>query len=185
MSKFFGIGGEHGDAKFTRPELEKVRRAISELRDAPLFIDDDPTMSVEDVWARAVELKARLGDMGCVCVDYIQIMPPSKVEEKNPSRERHISHIGIKLKHLSQYLNCCVLGLSQLSPDSGPRESRALEQHAGNFYRVHRGEISDGYKRTEIPSDEEHLFIAKNRQGRRFIRIPIFFDGSRQKFSER
>lgn len=186
MSKLFGIGGVNGETpKFTKPELEKIRRAIGELKEAPIFIEDDPTMCAEDVWGRSVELKSRLGDMGCICVDYIQIMPGSRMEEKNPNRERSISHIGIKLKHLSQYLNCCVLGLSQLGPDFGPRESKALEQHAGNLYKIHRGEIVDNYKRTEIPADEEHLYIWKNRTGRRFIRIPIHFDGERQKFTER
>lgn len=179
LGKLMGISPDGGPVKFRKDELVAVRTAVEKLSECKLFIEDDVTRTVEDVWSRCSELKAVHGDMGCVVVDYLQIANPSHQTSKD-NRERQISHMGIKLKQLSQHLNCCVVGLSQLGPDFGTRESRALEQHAGTLLKVIRGENHQGQR-----IEDEKIQIWKNRRGPRFIDIKIGFDGERQKFYER
>lgn len=180
LGKLMGITPDGSSIKFRRDELLSLKRAAEELSSYDLFIEDDVTLTIEDIWARCTEMKAVKGDLGCVAIDYAQILPSSPHTTKE-TRERQVSHIGIKSKQLNMHLNCPVLLLSQLSQDFTARESKALEQHAGNLYKVVRGEDP----RTGQVITDEHILIWKNRMGPRFEKIGVFFDGERQKFTER
>lgn len=179
LSKLMGVSPDGSVIKFRKDELLAVQREVKELADTQLYIEDDVNLTVEDIWARSVEIKALQGDIGVVVVDYLQICSPSRQTAKE-NRERQISHMGIKLKQLSQHLHCPVIALSQLGPDFGTRESRALEQHAGVLLKVLRGEDRAGQRITD-----EKIEIWKSRNSARFVDVPIFFDGDRQRFSER
>lgn len=176
LKRLSGLGAEGGKIVFTKHELNLLKRAATELRDANLFIEDDPTLNVDHIWSKCSEIKARTGNMGCIAVDYMQLVPPLK----GNNREQEISSIGIELKRLSMFMDCPVLALTQLNQDMSARESKALEMHAGNFYKVHRGEDPI----TKAPIEDEHLYIWKNRNGERFLKIPISFDGDTQRFME-
>ncbi len=48
--------------------------AVTRLSGAPIFIDDNPNVTVMDIRARARRLKKSEGDLGVVVVDYLQLM---------------------------------------------------------------------------------------------------------------
>jgi replicative DNA helicase len=55
-------------------DWSKVGNAISRMSEAPIFIDDNPNLTVMDIRARARRLKSREGGLGLVVIDYLQLM---------------------------------------------------------------------------------------------------------------
>ena len=73
----------------------KISRAVGQLAEAPIWIDDNPNLTVMEIRAKARRLKSRLGDLGVVVVDYLQLMSGRKGSH---SREREIAEISRALK---------------------------------------------------------------------------------------
>src|SRR6202034_699763 len=65
----------------------RLARRMSEVADAPLFIDDSPNMSLMEIRAKCRRLKQR-HDLKFVIIDYLQLMSsPKRVE----SRQQEVS----------------------------------------------------------------------------------------------
>ena len=54
-------------------DWRRLARAMGTLSEAPIFIDDSPTLSVMEMRAKARKLKAEHG-LALVVVDYIQML---------------------------------------------------------------------------------------------------------------
>ncbi len=104
--------GKIGEAEWTR-----ISHAVGRLAEAPIYIDDNPHTSVMEIRAKARRLKSRVGDIGVVIVDYIQLMTGRSNAE---SRQVEVSEISRGLKILARELEAPVVALAQLN--------RALEQ---------------------------------------------------------
>lgn len=89
----------------------KISHAIGRLGEAPIFIDDNPAVTVMDIRAKARRLKSREG-LGLVVVDYLQLMSGRQRAE---NRQVEISEISRNLKILARELEVPVVALSQLS----------------------------------------------------------------------
>jgi len=148
----------------------KISRAVGQLAEAPIWIDDNPNLTVMEIRAKARRLKARLGDLGVIFVDYLQLMSGSGRAE---SRQVEISEISRSLKILARELETPVVALSQLSrnleqrADKRPmladlRESGAIEQDADVVMFLYRDEIYDP-ESADIGTSE--VIIAKHRNG--------------------
>ena len=59
--------------RLSEQDWSKIGRAIGRL-EAPLFIDDNPNVTVMEIRAKARRLAQRYGDLGLVVVDYLQLM---------------------------------------------------------------------------------------------------------------
>jgi replicative DNA helicase len=90
----------------------KISQAIARLGDAPLFIDDNPNLTVMEMRAKARRLKAREGGLGLIVVDYLQLMSGRSTAE---NRQIEVSSISRGLKILARELEVPVVALSQLS----------------------------------------------------------------------
>jgi replicative DNA helicase len=90
----------------------KISQAIARLGDAPLFIDDNPNLTVMEMRAKARRLKAREGGLGLIIVDYLQLMSGRTTAE---NRQIEVSTISRGLKILARELEVPVVALSQLS----------------------------------------------------------------------
>jgi replicative DNA helicase len=89
---------------------------MSEVADAPLFIDDSPNMSMMEIRAKCRRLKQR-NDLKFVIVDYLQLMSsPKRVE----NRQQEVSEMSRSLKLLAKELDVPVVALSQLN--RGPEQ---------------------------------------------------------------
>jgi replicative DNA helicase len=89
---------------------------MSEVADAPLFIDDSPNMSMMEIRAKCRRLKQR-HDLKFVIVDYLQLMSsPKRVE----NRQQEVSDLSRSLKLLAKELEVPVVALSQLN--RGPEQ---------------------------------------------------------------
>ncbi len=98
--------GQLGEDDWTR-----LARRMSEVVDAPLFIDDSPNMSMMEIRSKCRRLKQR-HDLRLVVVDYLQLMSsPKRVE----NRQQEVSELSRSLKLLAKELNVPVVALAQLN----------------------------------------------------------------------
>ncbi len=94
----------------------RLARRMSEVADAPLFIDDSPNMSLMEIRAKCRRLKQR-HDLRFVIIDYLQLMSsPKRVE----NRQQEVSEMSRSLKLLAKELEVPVIALSQLN--RGPEQ---------------------------------------------------------------
>lgn len=141
------------------------------LAQAPILIDDNPTLTVADMNAAC----RRVPDLGLVCIDYLQLMSAAGTGSKNTdgNRVQIVSEISRMMKVMAKELNVPVICLSQLNraaetrQDKRPmlsdlRESGAIEQDADVVIALYR----EGYynKECENPNLAEAI-VLKNRKG--------------------
>lgn len=166
-------------------DWQKLTRAAGVLTDAPLYIDDTPSLGVMEMRAKARRLKSQAGDLGLIIVDYLQIMGTPKGSE---NREKAISEISRSLKALAKELQVPVLALSQLNRSiesrqekrpmmSDIRESGAIEQDADVIIFIHR-ENTEASTREASPAT---LIVGKNRNGPRED-VPVVWLGQYTSF---
>jgi replicative DNA helicase len=98
----------------------RLAKRMSEVADAPLFIDDSPNMSLMEIRAKCRRLKQR-HDLKLVIIDYLQLMStPGKVE----SRQQEVSAMSRSLKLLAKELEVPVIALSQLNRGPEQRQDK-------------------------------------------------------------
>jgi replicative DNA helicase len=158
-------------------EWNKLVSLTAKLSQAPVFIDDTPSLSVFDLRSKCRRLKS-MHNIELIIIDYLQLMR-ADTDNKNGNREQEISNISRSLKAIAKELNVPIIALSQLSravetrggskrPQlSDLRESGAIEQDADMVTFIYRPE----YYGMEF--DEENnstkgmaeIIIAKHRNG--------------------
>jgi len=109
-----------------RDERDRIRQALSEVCDMPLFIDDHAAADLKTVHAKLANLRARKG-LDLVVIDYLQLMTVKARENRN----QEVNSLSRGLKLMAREFKVPFLVLSQLS--------RAPEQRPGN----HRPQLSD------------------------------------------
>ncbi len=146
-----------------------LTKAAGKLSEAPIFVDDSPSISVLELRAKARRLKSR-HNVSLIILDYLQLMDESTMAE---NRQQEISVISRSLKALARELNVPVIAVSQLSraPErresfrprlSDLRESGAIEQDADVVLMLFR---EDYYNPTDENKGIAELIIAKQRNG--------------------
>jgi replicative DNA helicase len=157
-------GGRMSDDDWTR-----LARRMSEISEAPLFVDDSPNLTMMEIRAKARRLKQR-HDLRLVIVDYLQLMSSGKRTE---SRQQEVSEFSRNLKLIAKELEVPVIAISQLNrgpeqrTDKRPqlsdlRESGSLEQDADMVILINR---PDAWERDDPRAGEADLIIAKHRAG--------------------
>ena len=107
--------GQMNDDEWTR-----LARRMSEVAEAPLFIDDSPNMSMMEIRAKCRRLKQR-HDLRMVIVDYLQLMTsPKRVE----NRQQEVSEMSRMLKLLAKELDVPVIAISQLNRSPEQRNDK-------------------------------------------------------------
>ena len=104
--------GRIRNGRLAEADWPKISQAVARLSDAPLFIDDNPNLTVMEIRAKARRLKAREGSLGLIIVDYLQLMSSRATVE---NRQLEVSSISRGLKVLARELEVPVVALSQLS----------------------------------------------------------------------
>jgi replicative DNA helicase len=167
-----------------REDREKVVEAAATLAEAPIFIDDTPAVSVQEVRARARRLQhENQGRLDLLVVDYLQLMSATPVGggKRFENRTQEVSAISRGLKAIAKELRVPVVALSQLSraPEartgdrgrkpqlSDLRESGSIEQDADVVAFIYREEM---YMDREEAQEKNldgvaELIIGKQRNG--------------------
>jgi replicative DNA helicase len=172
------------NGRLTEADWTKLGRAVGRL-EVPLYLDDNPRVTVMEIRAKARRLKAREG-LGLIVIDYLQLMSsPHRVE----SRQVEVSDFSRGLKILARELDTPVMALSQLNrqleyrADKRPmladlRETGSIEQDADVVMFVYRDEV---YNPESEHQGMAEIIVAKHRNGPSGNERLAFF-GSRTKF---
>ena len=159
-------------------EWQQLDYKLRDLLDAPLYVDDTPSLSVFELRTKARRLVREHG-VRIIIIDYLQLMNASGMSFG--SREQEVSTISRSLKGLAKELNIPIIALSQLNRGvearqgaegkrpqlADLRESGAIEQDADMVCFIHRPEY---YKITEDERGNSliglaEIIIAKHRNG--------------------
>lgn len=163
-------------------EWQRLFSNVSDLENAPLYIDETPSLSVFDFRAKCRRLVMQHG-VKIIMVDYLQLMTASGGGKGGGNREQEIAMISRSLKAIAKELNVPVIALSQLSrsvetrPGKRPqlsdlRESGAIEQDADivsfifrpEYYKIDVWDNDEPGNETSTENQAE-LIIAKHRNG--------------------
>lgn len=167
------------DGRLAPYEWNILDQKVSALQNAPIYLDDTPSLSITEFRSKAFRLKSE-HDIQLIIIDYLQLMNASGIKFGN--RQEEISTISRNLKAIAKELDIPIIALSQLnrSVDSREggyegkrpqlndlRESGAIEQDADIVCFIHRPEY---YKIYEDPQHNDlhgvaEIIIAKHRNG--------------------
>lgn len=165
--------GRMSDQDWTR-----LAGRMSELSQAPLYIDDSPNLTMMEIRAKARRLKQRAG-LSLIVIDYLQLMSSSG--RRYESRQQEVSDLSRSIKLLAKELEVPILALSQLNrgpeqrADKRPmlsdlRESGSLEQDPDIVLLLHRPDAFDPH---DPRAGEAEMIVAKHRSGRMGDRIML------------
>jgi replicative DNA helicase len=166
-------------------DWSRLARRMSEVANAPMFIDDSPNMSMMEIRAKCRRLKQQ-HDLRLVIVDYLQLMTsPKRVE----NRQQEVSELSRSLKLLAKELNVPVIAVAQLNrgpeqrTDKRPmlsdlRESGSIEQDSDVVILLHR---EDAYERESPRAGEADFIVAKHRNGPTTT-VTVAFQGHYSRF---
>ncbi|MDE0267667.1 MAG: replicative DNA helicase [Acidimicrobiaceae bacterium] len=153
-------------------QWKQIVDSMSELGDSPLYVDDNPAVTIMDIRARARRLASKVGQLSMVVVDYLQLMTTTQ-RHRQENRQIEIAEISRGLKILARELDCPVVAISQLSRNlemrqnkrpilSDLRESGAIEQDADVVMFIYRDQV---YNTESDAGDTAEIIVAKNRNG--------------------
>ena len=155
--------------RLVEADWTKIGKAINRL-DVPLYLDDNPRVTVMEIRAKARRMKARQGGLALIVIDYLQLMSGGSSAE---NRQLEVSEISRGLKILARELEVPIIALSQLSRNletrgdkrpmlSDLRESGSLEQDADVVMFLYRDEV---YNKESADKAMAEVIIAKHRSG--------------------
>ena len=179
--------------RFTQDDFQRLIRASGELAEAPIYIDDSPSLSILGLRARSRRL-ARKFQIGCIVIDYLQLLTSGGGRE---SRQVEVSEISRGIKALARELDVPVICLAQLNrgPEqregkqpriSDLRESGSIEQDADVVLLLHREEYyhigdedwaADNHDKLGLAE----LIVAKQRNGPTGV-VKLTWDSSTTRF---
>ncbi len=155
-----------------RDDWGKITGALSNLGEAPLWIDDSASSTVLEMGAKARRLKRDRG-LSLMIVDYLQLVVPTHTG-RGTNRQEEVSSISRSLKGLAKELKLPIVVLSQLTraPEreerkpqlADLRESGAIEQDADVVMFINR----PNFYKSDLPEEDRakaELIIAKQRNG--------------------
>ena len=155
--------------KMSDDDWTRLAKKMSDISEAPLYIDDSPNLTMMEIRAKARRL-AQKADLKLIVVDYMQLMTSGKKVE---SRQQEVSEFSRTLKLLAKELDVPVVAISQLNrgpeqrTDKRPmvsdlRESGSIEQDSDVVMLLHR---PDAFERDHPQAGEAEIIIGKHRAG--------------------
>lgn len=150
-------------------DWEKITMAIGSLSSSQIFIDDSPTLTVQEIAGKCRRLQKQEG-LDMILIDYLQLITG---RGKRENRQQEVSEISRTLKAIARELDIPVIALSQLSrgveqrQDKRPlmsdlRESGSIEQDADIVAFLYR---DDYYNAETEKKNVIEIIIAKQRNG--------------------
>ena len=156
--------------KLDSRDWDRFSGARAQIKDKPLYIDDTPALTPNELRTRARRVAREAGGLKMIMVDYLQLMRSSA---KHDSRTNEISEISRSLKAIAKEMNCPLIACSQLNRSlesrtnkrpymSDLRESGAIEQDADVILFIYRDEV---YNENTADKGTAELIIGKQRNG--------------------
>nr|YP_010472201.1 replication helicase subunit [Navicula tsukamotoi]UVG41666.1 replication helicase subunit [Navicula tsukamotoi]UVG41811.1 replication helicase subunit [Navicula tsukamotoi] len=176
--------------KLYQDDWVKLNKIIKIMSKIPLFIDDTPNLSIQDIQAKIKTILFEQGQIDLVIIDYLQLMQSPKLKMEN--RVQELSLITRALKNLARQFNIPIIALSQLSRNvenridkkpilSDLRESGSIEQDADLVLMLYKNKDFQMQKNKTPNYYLTELIIAKQRNGP-LGNIKLKFDPNKTKF---
>jgi replicative DNA helicase len=175
MLRLISANGHIHAGRISKGTLEdddwpRLTTTMTRLKGKPLFIDDTPALTPNELKSRVHRIHNEYGGIGIVMVDYLQLM---QVSGRSEGRTAEISEISRSLKALAKEYKCPVVALSQLNrsleqrPNKRPimsdlRESGAIEQDADIIMFLYRDEY---YNEDSEDQGIAEVILGKHRAG--------------------
>jgi replicative DNA helicase len=157
-------------------DWNKLSLTIKNLSTLPIFIDDTPNISIQNIRLKIKKILFEQTRVGLVIIDYLQLMQLSN--SRNENRVQELSQITRALKTIAREFNIPIIALSQLSrsvenrTDKRPmlsdlRESGSIEQDADLVLMLYRESYYKNKQTSTEPLDLDiaELIVAKHRNG--------------------
>lgn len=168
-------------------DFEKIGKAMGTLSEAPIYIDDTPSITVSDLRTKA-RREAHKRPLALIIVDYLQLMTGS-AGSNDANRVQEVSEISRGLKGIARELNVPILAISQLSRSvetrtpqipqlADLRESGSIEQDADVVMFIYR---EDFYNPDTDRKNLADILIKKHRNGPTGG-VELYFDANKQRF---
>lgn len=169
-------------------DFEKIGQAMGTLSEAPIYIDDSPGITISDLRTKA-RREQHQRQLGCIMVDYLQLMSGGSRFGGDGNRVQEISEISRGLKAIARELNVPLIALSQLSRSvesrspqipqlADLRESGSIEQDADVVAFIYR---EDYYNPETDRKNITDILIKKHRNGPTG-NVELYFDKDKQRF---
>lgn len=143
-------------ARFGNDDMKKLTSVMERLKPAPLFIFDEPNMTMEMIRKASLLMTAQ-NPIELIVVDYLQLV---NTDSYRDNREQQVASISRGLKGLAKECRCPIMALSQLNEDGKVRESRGIA-HDANIVMLLSGIAPDitlsVVKGRSIPKGEYHF----------------------------
>lgn len=171
-------------ANLDNDDWNRIALATHRLNESNLEINDNSTMTLQDIRLSTREYKKKHRNVSLIMVDYLQL-----ISGKGENRTQEISAISRGLKALAKEFKCPVLALSQLNRgletrsnkrpvNADLRESGQIEQDADVIMFIYRDEV---YNPDTQDKGLAEIIIGKARNGTLGM-VGSVFDGAKSKF---
>jgi replicative DNA helicase len=172
----------------TDSDFEKLSHAMGTLSEAPIYIDDTPSITINELRTKA-RREAHQRELGLIIVDYLQLMSSGGRYNSEANRVQEVSEISRGLKSIARELNLPVIAASQLSRSvesrspqipqlADLRDSGSIEQDADVVAFIYR---EDNYNPESERKNIADIFIKKHRNGPTGS-VELYFDRDKQRF---
>lgn len=137
----------------------KVMHGFKEISDLKIYIDDTPSIKLNDIIAKSTKLATSEPDLGLIVIDYLGLVSTASSGNRNSdSRQEEVRKISLGLKSLARELKIPVIVVSQLNRLAEQRDSKrpmmsdlrdsgSIEQDADIVILLYRGDYYDSVKK--------------------------------------
>lgn len=155
-------------------DWQRYNEALSQLSETNIFIEDNVSVTAQDIRAKCRRLANSETGLGLVVIDYLQLI--NSGSRRVESRQVEVSEISRALKTMAVELDVPVIALAQLSRSAEKRESNqpmlsdlresgSLEQDADMVLFINRRDYYEKAKDFNNKIVPAELIIAKHRKG--------------------
>ena len=177
-------------------EMERFQTRINTLYNKPLLISDERGLTVTQIRARMRRMKAEMGSLGLVVVDYLQTIQLEVAN--NSSTARATGDVVLQLRNLASELDVPIILLSQINRNYSQRQDRRPQlsdlRESGNieefadmvlFLYRHSRQSAAAFEECKALGTENDvdIIIAKNRTGQTGI-TKLIFDDQHMRFND-
>ena len=159
---------------FYEDDWSQITKVLTQLSSLPLFIDDTPNISMQNIRLTIKKILFEQNQIGLVIFDYLQLMQTMTPKFKN--RVQELSELTRFLKNLAREFQVPIIVLSQLSRNvenrtnkrpilSDLRESGSIEQDADLVLMLYRANYYNSVVMNKNEKNIVELIIAKQRNG--------------------
>ena len=183
--------GDMRSGRMSDDDWTRLARRMSEISEAPLYIDDSPNLTMMEIRAKARRLKKK-ADLRLIVVDYMQLMTSGK---KYESRQQEVSDFSRSLKLMAKELDVPVVAISQLNrgpeqrTDKRPQVSDLRESGCLTATtRILRADTGAEVTFGELMATRERPLVWSLDERKRMVARPmtnVFYSGHKEVFKLR